>query len=324
MKRYWILVVLMAFIAGLNSCEKEIPLEDIEPEPLLVVNGFQHVGEPARLLVEKSSFYINSESDFRVKDVKADLYVNGEFKESLQVRDSIIMETYIDWNNGDEIEYERLVYAFNYCEGTYLLCEGDELRFEVSSSDFDETAVAEIKMPYAPSVLDFDTLRIENDGSGVLNIYFSLTIDDAAGRDYYNFNPEDDLGTFITTDPVFSDFMDVESVDDLFGGAEYSSHYQYNLFSDVYFDGTPYEITMKVVKFGDEHYEGSFPMEVSRVDEGFYQYEKSKHLYYNNEDEFTGLFTEPIQVYSNVRNGVGVVCAQSLPVVKTVIIGGGR
>ena len=78
-------------MAGLTACEKEILYDDIAPEPLLVVNGIQHVGEPARLCVERSSFYINSETDFRVKDVHVDLYVNGVFKEALQVRDSMLM-----------------------------------------------------------------------------------------------------------------------------------------------------------------------------------------------------------------------------------------
>lgn len=305
----------------LTACEKEIPYDDIAPKPLLVVNGMQHVGEPACLCVEKSSFYVNSETDFRVKDVRADLYVNGVFKETLQVRDSLIMETYGVWSEDPDsiLTEERLRCAFNYCEGTYILCEGDELRFEVSSSDFESTAVVEITMPYAPNVISFDTVRVaENtDGYDGKTIYFSLKIDDPNGKDYYNLHPLEGFEGFVSNDPVFSDFMNIVQVDDLFGQSDYYGYGAYNLFDDSYFDGTRYAVSMRI-NFSAEDYPEPFTVEVSRVDYGFYQYKKSLNLYQTNNGELLGLFTEPTQVYSNVRNGVGVVCSQSPPVTMTI------
>lgn len=67
----------------------------------------------------------------------------------------------------------------------------------------------------------------------------------------------------------------------------------------------------------------AFTAEVSRVDYGFYQYRKSLNLHQTN-DELLGLFTEPTQVYSNVKNGVGVVCSQSLPVTFSIDLGDGE
>ena len=319
--KYFKLLSIIILMTGLTACEKDILYDDIAPEPLLVVNGLQHVGEPARLCVEKSAFVIHAERDFRVKDVRADLYVNGVFKESLQVRDSLIMETYSIWSEDPDsiLTEERLRCAFNYCEGTYLLCEGDELRFEVSSSEFDKVAVVETKRPYAPNVISFDTVRIvENgDGYGEKNIYFSLKIDDPAGKDYYNLRPLDGLEGFISNDPVFSDFMDIVHVDDLFGQSDYYGRGTYNLFNDSYFDGTQYAVNMRVNYYADDYPE-PFTLEVSRVDGNFYQYKKSLALYQENDDEILGLFTEPIQVYSNVKNGVGVVGSQSQPVTMTI------
>lgn len=308
----------MLMMVALGACEKEIYYEDIAPDPLLVVNGIQHVGEPARLYVEKTSFYIGTDHDFRVKDVKADLYVNGVFKESLQVRDSLIYDTYIDWNDGDEIEVEELKYAFNYCEGSYLLCEGDELRFEVSSSEFEEVAVAETTMPYTPNVVSFDTLRIERDEFGLRTAYFTLTLDDPAGKDFYNLYPQDGFELFVSTDPVFTDFMDVAEVGDLFGTNEYYGRGPINIFTDAYFDGTRYAVTMEVnvSTYNDEH-EEPYTLEVTQVDESFYQYEKTLQLY-QSMGGMSGIFTEPAQVYTNVQNGVGVVAGQGLPVVRSI------
>lgn len=316
--RYFKLLSIMMIMAGLTACEKEILYEDIASDPLLVVNGLQHVGEPARLCVERSSFYINSETDFRVKDLRADLYVNGVFKESLLVRDSLVTDTYIQWSEEGETEVEELRYAFNYCEGAYILCEGDELRFEVSSSEFDKAAVAVTKMPYAPNVIGFDTVRTEfNANAGT--VYFSLTIDDPVGKDYYNLYPQEGFEGFVSTDPVFADFMNIVHVDDLFGGNEYYGRGPYNMFDDSYFDGQQYSVSMNHRIYSDSgQYEEPYTVEVSRVDYGFYQYKKSLNIYQTNDSGVLGLVTEPTQVYSNVQNGVGLVGAQSLPVTMTI------
>lgn len=318
--RYFRLLGIMIIMAALTACEKVIIYDDLAPEPFLVVNGFQHVGEPVCLSVEKSSFYINSEKDLRVKDLHADLYVNGIFKESLQVRDSIVTETYYIWTEEDEEDEEEvMVYAFNYCEGAYLLCEGDEIRVEVSSSEFDKVAVAEIEMPLAPKVISFDTVRSEVIFEGAKTLYFSLIIDDPVGKDCYNFYPKDGFDSFVSTDPVFYDFMDVMSVDDLFGGSEYYGYGAINLFDDSYFDGHQYSVTMTHhIYTSSGEYEKPFTLEVSRVDYGYYQYMKSLNSYQSVDDELLGYFTEPTQVYSNVKNGLGVVGAQSNPVIMVI------
>ena len=324
--RYFKLLSMIMFVAGLTACEKLIPYEDIESEPLLVVNGIQHVGEPAHLSVERSSFYIESEKDFRVKDLHVDLYVNGAFKEALQVRDSMNMETYWSYDeNGNEHEEERIRYAFNYCEGEYILCEGDALRFEVSSSEFDEVAVAETTIPYAPNVVSFDTVRIEANGEGYYadyhQVYFALTLDDPAGKDYYNLYPKEGFeyyNSFYSSDPVFADFMNVVHIDDLFGGSEYIGRGEYNMFNDSYFDGKRYAVSLFTNAYiEDGQVMEPYVMEVSKVDYNLYQFKKSYSAYDYN-DDLIGLFTEPSQVYSNVQNGVGVVCSQSLPVTVTV------
>lgn len=303
------LLFLLVMMAVMTACEKEIPYDDIAPEPLLVVSGLQHVGEPVRLIVEKSSFVVNAEHDFRVKDVEVDLYVNGTFKESLQVMDSCYYDLYENWTTGEITEHLR--YAFVYCEGTYLLQAGDALRLEVRSSEFDKAAVAETQMPPTPDVIRFDTVRVEENSEGERTLYFVVELDDHAGKDYYNFHGQEGLDSFLSSDPVFADFMNIEHVDDLFGDTEYYGRGEYNVFNDGYFDGTRYSVTLttRFYSYDGQYYE-PFIISVSQVDEAFYQYQKSYNLYHNNDDGLLGFFTEPTQVYSNVQNGVGVVCAQ--------------
>lgn len=310
------IVILMA---GLTACEKYIPYDDIVPEPLMVVNGIQQEGQPARLIVEKSSFYLEGTKDFRVKDVIANLYVNGEFKESLRVIDSGLYYSYTDWETGED--YTELRYAFTYCEGSYILQEGDRLRFEVSSSEFEKTAEAECTMPVAPTVVSFDTLKVEHyaDNEGLVNYSFVLTLDDPVGTNYYNLYPQQGLSEFTSSDPVFSDFMNVTDIEDMFGESDYYGSGPYNVFNDLYFDGKRYSVELKMSNWiNGEYVFNPFVVEVTCVDAGLYQYLKSISTYEYVDGGLLEFVTEPTQVYSNVQNGVGVVCAQGQPVTVMV------
>ena len=314
-------MAVTVMMIGLAACTKEVDFTGTQSDPLLVVNGLQQVGQPARLRVEKSVFFLDEQPDCRVKDVQVDLYVNGTFKESLQVRDSLVIEHYITWTEAGEIEKDRLIYAFVYCEGSYPLCEGDELRFEVHSSEF-ETATVEVTMPEAPDVISFDTVRVESPNDYEKIVRFALKMKDPAGVDYYNLYPQGGLNGFTTSDPAFTDIMEVEDIEDLFGENDYYGYGPYNLFTDKFFDGSEYSISMEVsVYHGEEpifFYE-PFTLEVTRVDANLYQYLRSHDAYENTDPEsLVGMFTEPVQVYSNVKNGVGIVCGQSRPVTMTI------
>lgn len=314
-------IIYLFVILVLASCTKEVDFTGTQSDPLLVVNGLQQVGQPARLCVEKSVFFLDDRPDCRVKDVHVDLYVNGAFKESLQVRDSLQIEYYTIWTEAGEFDKERLRYAFNYCEGEYLLCEGDQLRFEVRSSEF-ETATAEVTMPDAPNVISFDTVRVESENEYETKVRFALKLNDPLGTDYYNLYPQDGLAGFTTSDPIFTEFTSVEDIEDVFGENDYYGYGRYNLFTDKFFDGSEYSISMEVSIY---HYDENqifyepFILEVTRVDNNLYQYQKSFEAYSSSDSEsLVGMFTEPVQVYSNVKKAIGVVAAQSRPV--TMII----
>ena len=318
MKRICYLLMLI----GLAACTKEVDFTGTQSDPMLVVNGLQKVDRPVSLSVEKSTFFLDEQPDCRVKDVHVDLYVNGVFKESLQVRDSLEKEEYYIWTDEGEVLKERLRYAFNYCEGAYVPNDGDVLRFEVSSSEF-ETATAEVTMPEAPNVISFDTVRVESGHEYETKVRFALKLNDPAGMDYYNLCPKDGMTGFTSSDPVFTDLMSVDDIEDVFGDNDYYGYGQYNLFSDKFFDGSEYSVSMEISIYTYDEFESPFyepfTLEVTRLDANLYQYLRSYTAYSNSDpDSMVGMFTEPVQVYSNVKNAIGVVGAQSRPVVVTI------
>ena len=92
------------------------------------------------------------------------------------------------------------------------------------------------------------------------------------------------------------------------------------MFNDSYFDGNQYAVSIDMSIYTDVFLE-PFVLEVTKADYGLYQYQKSYNLYQYTDNGLLGLFTEPSQVYSNVRNGIGVVCSQSLPVTFSINLG---
>lgn len=310
--------LLIIVLAGVTACEKQILYSDLAPEPVLVVNGIQHVGQPAQLVVEKSSFYMGLDSVLSVREVKADLFVNGVFKESLHVVDTGYYDTYEDWATGELVQ--KLRYSYTYCEGSYILCEGDVLRFEVSSPEFEDVAVAETTMPFAPNVIAFDTVRTERlDDYGDMAFYFSLKIDDPEGKNYYNIYPQGILDPFVSSDPVFTDFMEVIQIGELFEENEFYGRGPFNMFDDTYFDGREYAVSLNTSIWGVEP-NNEFTLEVSCLDAPLYKYQRSYDTYEFGQGGLLEYVTEPVQVYSNVENGVGVVAGQSQPVVMTINI----
>ena len=92
------------------------------------------------------------------------------------------------------------------------------------------------------------------------------------------------------------------------------------MFNDAYFDGKQYTVSLEMSVFMDSYYSFFEPyiLEVTKADYNLYQFKKSYATQQFNDNGLMGLFTEPTQVYSNVQNGVGVVCSQSQPVTVTI------
>ena len=144
-------------------------------------------------------------------------------------------------------------------------------------------------------------------------------IDDPAGKDYYNLFPQYGLEGFTTTDPVFADFMNIVHVEDLFGGSNYYANGPYNMFNDAYFDGKQYTVSLEMSVYTDSYsFFEPYTLEVTKADYNLYQFKKTYAAQQFNDNGLMGLFTEPTQVYSNVQNGVGVICSQSQPVTVTI------
>ena len=146
------IMLSLAMAALMTSCIKEVEFTGEQTEPVLVVNGMQQVGKTPNLIIEKSHFFLSNATSTNVEGLEVKLFVNDEFVENLTVADSML------YAEGEY--YYETNYKFNYCHGDYIFKEGDKVRFEITSDEFDP-ASASLVMPGQPEVLGFDTTRME-------------------------------------------------------------------------------------------------------------------------------------------------------------------
>ena len=226
-----------------------------------------------------------------------------------------------------------------------ILREGDSLMLTVRMQNGGEDTVvtASTRVPYRPNVTVKETIGTSfhftvNDCAGESNFYrMSFKVIDTA---YYYFDSE---GNYVDADDpavVQCDTV-VESWWSMFGCSDAaltsnaSSTIDISidgeelfgelLFTDELFDGQNRDITVKLSSYNEQYsYEKSVKRKASKqspnqvyvlylesLSKETYLYELSRYKQ-NNEDVF---MTEPVQIQSNIKNGIGIFGAKATRVV---------
>ena len=321
----WIASFLAMTLCLFTSCEKEIEFNGTPTEPKLVINSLVEAGQPVKAYISKSYFFLdNNGSTQAPTDLTALLYVN----------DNLIgeMTPFVD----------TLLSPFEWADDTFLpafrsdFCPqvGDVVKIVASAPGFDEVEATTSPLPtpvdchmdinvtkwnshYTQPYYDGDVY--ENDSLLEIYGYMDLTItlvDPNPGQlDYFRFhlnglnnNSSDENMKYISfdyDDPVFGTSLENDYIDfsDLDMGPE-------GVFTDVLFDGKDYQIKVKELYFemrlaedyDPEFFRFSFRME--HLSKEYYNYlntcEQGDEVGYQ-------FYSEPIQTYSNVNGGYGIV-----------------
>ena len=314
----------------LVSCEKEIEFNGEQTDPRLVINSLVEVGQPVSARIGKSVFFLDSDNDMQAPDdLVASLYVNGSLHGVMDITfDSIAEHCYtVDFE--DSIIY-RLEKRF---QSDYRPAVGDVIKITASAHGFEDVEGTTSALPIAAECqlvdktvqeLESEYLPIDDEDSilyvyGRMELFVEVTDPNPGQPDLFRMSIPSDAyetgaeGQYYTsqyyvsheyTDPIFggsiesNDFIDISDLDVRPEG----------VFSDALFDGRSYRI--KVPIYFNLH-------KLKSTDPGFFQVpikieHLSKEYYYylctcNQGSALTGFFSEPIQVYSNVTNGYGIV-----------------
>ena len=310
-------------LAALVSCTKEIEFKGEQIEPKLVINSLVDPGQPVKANISKSVFFLDTNNDTQAPDdLVATLYVNGNrIGEMTPYLDTTFTET--GWYLPELNEYKIIkVYTHDYCPS-----EGDVVTIKASANGFDDVKGSTSALPnavtwhfgdYQTILWNVDFEDYEGDTiwtiMGQLELTVEVTDPNLRQTDYFRIlmesqnNSDYESGNiyYITTsydDPVFGatvsndDFIDLD-IQTMPAG----------VFTDMLFDGKSYQIKMPIyiyVTIRDGIIPDSFsvPFSMEHLSKEYYYYLNTCE----QSDEVMQFFTEPIQTYTNVEGGFGIV-----------------
>ncbi|MBR0177419.1 MAG: DUF4249 domain-containing protein [Bacteroidales bacterium] len=332
MKKLILIAISAMFLA---SCEKEIEFNGEQTDPRLVINSIVEPGLPVSARIGKSIFFLDTDNDMQAPDdLVATLYVNGSLLGVMDIVFDSIAEHYYTDDFEDSIGY-KLVKRF---QSDYRPSVGDVIKITASAHGFEDVegtssalpkvvdclladkTVQELESEYQP-IDDEDSLLYIY---GRMELFVEVTDPNPGQTDLFRLSIQSDAYEGSENQYYTSQYyVSHEYTDPIFGGSIESNDFidfseldvrPEGVFSDALFDGGSYRI--KVPIYFNLH-------KLKHTDPGFFQVPiKIEHLskeyyYYLSTCEqgstLTGFFSEPIQVYSNVTNGYGIVgsCATS-------------
>lgn len=281
-------IFLISFcISILLSCEKEVDI-NIKTEPLIVVNSF---------LNPDSIIKVNISKGLNIFDTLNVLFV-----------DNANIELLTDNQSLGFLKYDK--------DGNYLMnfkpVENKKYNLQVTVPGFAKCEASDI-IPSKTNIISIDTASVYKNYTNVLECKINF-LDNPETEDYYlldikaiagyyiiqHSNNEDDNDT-----TYFEQSIDFETDDDFVEEKIESDNIMYGvIFSDKLINGKLNKITVdidnNILQIKDKNV---IKFYLKKISKDYYLYAKSYARYLNYDDE---LFGEPIQVYSNIKNGFGI------------------
>ena len=283
---YIILISLLLF-----GCTKYIEFDSETKRSKIVVNGFVQNNEPASVHISRSLSIIDDASLIVIDNAEVKLYNGaGDFLELLHLF-------------GDTINVTE---NYGLYQGDLFLDENDEYKIEVSVPSY-ESVSSKTKIPKYNLVQTspLDTLSSSNSefGESITNFTFHFS-DNGNEENYYGIKAyglnqfeSESIEIWITTEDVSVDVNwgnEILFTDNFFNG----SSYDLNLKLSTIYYGPPISDSLIIgnIKFD------SIRFEMNSYSRDMFLYRKSYQAY-QSVNEF---FSQPVQVYSNIENGLGV------------------
>ena len=322
-------------LCTLVSCEKEIEFNGEQIDPKLVINSLVEPEQPVKAYISKSLFFLDNEGTTQAPaDLVATLYVNGNrIGEMIPTIDTISEGyEYVDIDSVKPVYKTVSVFA-----NDYRPVEGDVIKITASANGFDDVDGTASPLPKSISwslksyeIIEWENLNNEwydyDDGdsivsfSGKLELTVEITDPNPGQTDYFRIlleaggatDYEEGSSYYVSTsydDPVFGASVSGNEYIDI---SDFQSR-PTGVFTDQLFDGRTYQLKLPVYLYVTIM--GNTPAEFFQVP---ITLEHMGKEYYNylftceQTSQIMQLFSEPVQTYSNVNNGYGVVASRNI------------
>ena len=307
-----------------SACEIVVDLDIPQYEPVLVLNSVVRADSIIEVNLSNSvgSFELNQIKD--ITDANINVFENDQFIGEMEY-------TFIGLNEGEgEFDYQTGEYIAIDSLYAYVLNQlpkvDSEYRFEVSHDAY-ENVQASTKLTKPISFVSHDISNI-GDQSGLYKL--SFTFNDEPGEHYYRLrlinktNQSSQFTEFQYNYPMEFETSDPSiissSVSEGGGQEEVVVSSGDALFDDVLFDGEEKTISIDFSNwyYLDDETSNSIYLELSSISKDYfdYMYSYQRQLNYYGGELFAG---EPVQVFTNVQNGLGILGASNKTSVKLIL-----
>lgn len=317
------------------SCEKEIEFKGEQTDPQLVINSLVEAGQPVEASISKSVFFLDNENTTQAPDdVTASLYVNGNLIGQMTPR----LDTVWDYNTYEYDEQGNPYHPYRLATvfvNDYRPQEGDIVKISATANGFDEAEGATSPLPNSMTctfvnskVTDWSSFysdwgeEYETDSmfyaSYQLEVTLEITDPNPGKTDYFriraNSGSHDEFPNYASyfaeyNDPIFTSLASTDNDFVDFSDLNLSPE---GVFTDVLFDGRSYQLKMPFtvsIRKSDD-----FDPDFFRIAFSVEHLSKEYYNYLNTRDQGElgfQIWAEPIQTYSNVTNGFGVVAGRT-------------
>jgi hypothetical protein len=331
---YKIFTVAMAVLL-MVSCEKEIEFKGSEVKPMMVVNGLVTPDSTIKVHLSKSKFFLsNKEGTELIPNADIDIYINGEAKGKMQYKEfgeynkSGIYTSSVRPNINDTVKL--IVANTDNIEGVQAEVVVPKQSVILSVDTASQTTQDEIYEfngeDYVPSG--------KYDYTKALTV--TLTIEDPpVVENFYRLNTKIRSLLHFPDTTIFwekYEYFYPESSDNPSGGLlgfieDFNMARKNYTFTDEFYDGKKIILKFETAMYSwsDDIYPGNdedgggnsqpgdpdsrskqLIVNLQSISKEMYLYFKTKE---SAENVFETFFTEPVQIYSNIENGTGILGA---------------
>lgn len=286
MNKVYFFSALIFVLLFSQSCQTIIDIDQKEFQKRLVMSSTLNPDSVLNIYITRSVGPLASGLPLTITDAVVDFYEDGNLLFTIP-HDS----------------------AGNYFYNYHPLI-GKTYTVKAAAPGFEQSIEATTKIPTASIVDTFDyaiVLNEENNWGSQYGLNGSITINDQPGENYYMIQAYQSwVDTFNAMNQVNGYNLYISTDDPLIGkNSDYNSSL---LFSDFSFDGTSYKINFSSDNIDTYNFDVHLKYIVYSLSKESYLYLTSLNNYYNS----TGNpFAEPVQVYSNVSSGMGIVGSAS-------------
>ena len=281
MKKLVNIILPLIILTIISSCEQETNVVFPPYEPKIVVNGLISDQEPSLVVLSQST--ASQDTGFIPFITRA----------SVQVLSS----------NGslyDNLTYDAFQGGF---VGSKAALQNAEYQIRVNYEDQEVRGTTRLTPGVPINTFKYqDSVGLDSSGFPLGELTLEFT--DVVGQDnYYRIN-------MYYYDDIRQSFQVFDLNEDAFLNARAEETEKGFVFDDLSFNGRSQTISVPVpFGFTSPTAPYKFLVRLESLNNDLAQYEKSRELYFNS---IGGLFSEPIDLYSNIRGGLGIFGGSSL------------